>query len=170
MAPRRARWRHVAEIGRLALEELFVVLGQRHGPAPLVGPPTRGRRSPPAARRSLANTPAIFSPRATTQAPVSVATSTTTSGANARAAKAMASASIRRPSASVLPISTVRPAKVRTMSPGRADEPGEHVLGQRHHAHDVALELATGRPLRPRPRRPPPRPCRISSPRGTGRS
>ena len=64
----------------------------------------------------------LGSPSATTTAPVSVARSTIRV-APLRAAHVSASARIRRPSASVLPISTVRPLRVGTTSSGRNDVP-----------------------------------------------
>ena len=66
--------------------------------------------------------PAIWRPRATTQAPVSVATSTMASGA-ASAASDRPSASTRRPSASVLSTSIVLPLRIFNTSPGLTARP-----------------------------------------------
>ena len=59
-------------------------------------------------------------PRATRAAPVSVAKSNNSSGASS-SASASASARMSRPSASVLPISTVSPLRLTRTSPGRIE-------------------------------------------------
>ena len=66
--------------------------------------------------------PAIWRPRATTQAPVRVATSTMASGA-ASAASERPSASTRLPSASVLSTSMVLPLRILSTSPGLTARP-----------------------------------------------
>ncbi len=66
---------------------------------------------------SLPIIPAIFIPRATTQAPVRVARSMTASGFSS-AASDSPSARISRPSASVLRTSTVLPLRILSTSPG----------------------------------------------------
>ena len=77
----------------------------------------------PAANRAEAswssaeNKPLCTPPRATTQAPVSVAMSTTAAGLN-RSAYVKASQRTRRPSASVLSTSMVWPLMLVTTSPG----------------------------------------------------
>src|ERR1022692_4320410 len=71
---------------------------------------------------SLAITPLIRGPRATSWAPVRVATSTSRSGESA-ADLASASASTRRPSASVFSTSTVVPPKIVMTSDGRCAVP-----------------------------------------------
>ncbi len=66
--------------------------------------------------------PAIFSPNATTQAPVSVARSMIASGFASTASESP-SARINRPSASVLSTSTVLPLRIFSTSPGRMAAP-----------------------------------------------
>ena len=82
----------------------------------------------PAASRACAssssgvNRAGSSGPSATRAAPVSVAASSRRSG-RSWSASVRASASTRRPSASVLPISTVLPLRIRIMSPGRKAVP-----------------------------------------------
>ncbi len=71
---------------------------------------------------SLAMIPKVRSPRASTMAPVRVATSTIASGLSSEALVS-ASPRTRRPSASVLRTSTVLPLYMRSTSPGLVAEP-----------------------------------------------
>ena len=112
----------VLDVGDRRVDPAAVVGGQRERPHPLADAVGRGlhlRRSTPS---SLPIRPAIFSPSATTQAPVSVARSITAAGLSSDASES-ASARMRRPSASVLSTSTVLPLRIRSTSPGRIAVP-----------------------------------------------
>ena len=91
---------------------------------------------------SLPMTPATWSPSATTMWPVRVATSTMRSGSTS-VARTSASPRTRRPSASVLKISTVVPPYIRRTSPGRVAEP-ESMFS----AIGTKVETLTGRSRR----------------------
>ncbi len=94
--------------------------------------PARSAAAPTASRAwsDVDITPAMRSPRATMHAPVSVATSTMRSGSSSLA-RAMPSPSTRRPSASVLRTSTVRPPYMVSTSEGRIAVP-DGMFSARH--------------------------------------
>ena len=88
-------------------------IGQAPSPAAPAASTTRVRKA-----SSLAMTPAMSVPSATTWAPVSVAMSTTQSGCFSLA-RHRPSPSTMRPSASVSRISTLVPSRITTTSLGR---------------------------------------------------
>ena len=103
--------------------------------------PRRRRRR--ATRSSLANTPAYMSPMPARMAPVRVARSTRCV-APSRRAHHSASARIRRPSASGLVTSTVRPAAVVMTSVGRIAVPLSMFSQAGHDARDRQREPELG--------------------------
>jgi hypothetical protein len=116
-----ARTAGIVEVGDLALEQAVVALPQRQPPDGVVLPLavaaiSRARSS------SSVNKAGRSGPSATRAAPVRVARSMSRSGASS-SASASASASTSRPSASVLPISTVSPLRLVSTSPGRKASP-----------------------------------------------
>ena len=96
--------------------------------SPLARPASTHARS---IASSSESTPAKFFPVAIICAPVSVATSMTSSHPNVPDAYATPSASTKRPSASVLLISTVRPERGVTTSSGR-NAPGPTAFSAMH--------------------------------------
>ena len=107
----------VLEIGGVALELVLEILEERQAPHLLAAALDAAWNSSAVASFD-AYQPEHELPSATTHAPVSVALSTSRSGSSARA-YASASARMRRPSASVLMISTLLPSSEPHTSPGR---------------------------------------------------
>ena len=127
------------------LEESQRIVGLPEAAAarPDRGPSAAAARAPAANASSSVKKGGRSGPSATRAAPVSVAIVTMSAGASS-SASASASASTSRPSASVLPISTVSPLRLLRTSPGRKARPGDGVL--RGGDEDAQPDLQARRP------------------------
>ena len=134
----------VLDVGHVALDVLAV--SSNIGSCQTSSPHGLGRcenRVAPGlvVRRSA---PATSSPRATTQAPVSVARSIDLRQRRDRPHNSSTSASTSRPSASVLCTSIVLPLRAVSTSPSLYDVAAQHVFDKTHEAHHVHRQLQPG--------------------------
>ena len=113
---------HVVEIGDRAVQPAVVWCPQRQSPQWIVLLPVHDATTTSAQASSLQNIAGRSGPSATRAAPVRVAQSTSSVGDSSHDS-ARRSHNTSRPSASVLPTSTVMPLRVRITSSGRIAVP-----------------------------------------------